>query len=140
MSGLWKCACQKGKERTRRPAPIPTSVGRLGHSLATRCSANVASASPSRSDDTRDCVGSQAPLPEALHAFFTSAALRRALFASSVCAPSCRSILQSDEPEIDYVNDYVDDGVGRAGAAGLPPPRWLAEFSPHIGGPGGILH
>ena len=86
MSGLWKCACQKGKERTRRPAPIPTSVGRLGYSLATRSSANVASASPSRSDDTRDRAGSQASLPEALHAFFTSAAERRAPFAASVSA------------------------------------------------------
>ena len=102
MSGLWKCARHEGKERTRRPAPVTTSVGRLGYSLASRSSANVASASPSHSDGRRDALGGQLSLPEALHAFFTSAAQRRALFVASVSASSYRSTLQSDEPYIYY--------------------------------------
>ena len=52
-------------------APGPTSVGRLGYPLASRSSANMASASPDRTDDARRDFGFQATLPEALDAFFT---------------------------------------------------------------------
>ena len=42
MSGLWKCACHEGNERTRRPTPVTTSVGCC--LAASRCAGGVASA------------------------------------------------------------------------------------------------
>ena len=160
MSGLWKCACHKRKERTGRAAPVPTSVGRsdfASYSLATRSSANVAPASPSRSDDTQDTIGFQASLPEVLHAFFTSAAQRRAPFAASVSASPCRSMLRSDEPRKESHRDLVLPPkwrnrprscrrAGRGPRSPLPrpaspkrlcvlPPSQPGSLSPH-GGPG----
>ena len=54
----------KGKGRTRRPAPVPTSVGQLGYSSASCSSADIASASPSHKDGTGCDLAFQVPLPE----------------------------------------------------------------------------
>ena len=61
----------EGADPKARPCLVSTSVGQLGYSLASRSSANIASASPSRNEDTRRDLGFRVTLPEAINAFFT---------------------------------------------------------------------
>ena len=61
----------EGADPKARPCLVSTSVGQLGYSLASRSSANIASASPSRNEDTRRDLEFRVTLPEAINAFFT---------------------------------------------------------------------